>query len=405
MRDGTPGERSITRLLRHPERLLSTIVVGNMIVNTLLASVVAQVGRRIPGDWGVAIAIAATTVVLVVFGEVTPKTLAVYHSTRYSRFAAPTLIVLGRIFAPVRIVMQRATNVALAILGYQRMPAWSAMTQDEISAMLAMGEAAGVATDRERSLLENILNLGMIEARDIMVPRTEVIGIKDTATLCQAFKLARECRHSRLPVYGKDLDDLWGVFAVVNTPHLLSEPAFDQSLSSVRNLVENDKTDSRFPVFPVRVFPESGRVDDLLANMRAESVSMAALVDEYGGTAGILTIDDILEEVVGRIASTSEIELKNLEENGEPVMMDGHLTIRDFNKAAKSPLPLNGSSTLAGYVMELLGRIPRAGDEVADENYIFTVTRMAGRKIGALRVGLAPIIDDDEKKEEETDES
>ncbi len=386
MRDGTPGERAVTRLLRHPDRMLSTIVVANMIVNVLLASIVASLARRYLDEAGVALAIAGSTIFLVIFGEVTPKTVAVYHSYVVARFVALPLLFLGGLLTPVRFLLQRATNMILALLGYDRMPAWNAMTRDEIAALMAMGEAAGVATDRERNLLENILNLGVIEARDIMVPRTEVVGVEDNLSLGEAFSAASQCRHSRLPVYSKDMDDVWGIFSVIDMTHCLSRDQLKTPLHQFRPQVDNDDREPGCPVYPVSVFPETARVDDLLSHMKAKGVSMATLVDEYGGTAGMLTIDDILEEVVGRIVPLDETELGRLNEPGRHVVLDGGTGIREFNKLAMVSLPMNGSSTVGGYVMALLGRLPRAGDTVENETYRFHVIRMVGRRIGALRI-------------------
>lgn len=390
MRQGTPGERAVTRLLRHPDRLLSTIVVANMIVNVLLASVVATLARRHLDEVGVALAIVASTVALVVFGEVMPKTVAVYHASAFARVVALPLVFLGTLLTPIRFILQRATNVVLALLGYQKMPAWNAMTLDEIAGLMAMGEAAGVATDRERYLLENILNLGALEAGDIMVPRTEVLGIEESMTLGDAYGFASKCRHSRLPVYSKDLDDIWGIFSVAEMTHFLTDEKLRVPLIQCREEVvaDVDEEHRTWPIYPARVFPETARVDDLLSQMRAQGVSMAVLVDEYGGTAGVLTIDDILEEVVGRIVSLDEAEGgTSFDEQGE-VLIDGGTSIRDFNKLADQPLSQNGSATVGGYVMELLGRIPRAGDRVDDEVYTFEVLRMAGRRVGALRVAV-----------------
>ncbi len=386
LRQGTASERRISRLLRHPQRLLSTIVVGNMVVNILFASMVAGLTRAYLGERSLPVAILFSTLVLLLFGEVTPKTVAVYHALKVSRLVSFPLSFLAVALAPLRLLLQTAANLVLRLLRQKTMTHWDVVTKEEVAGMISLGEKAGVASGRERAILENILEFGEVSANDIMVPRNEVRGIDDSLTIRQAFVQACKCTHSRLPVYHRDMDGVWGIFSVVDMPRFLGDPIGDQPLHSLRGEVEKAESANNLdlPIYPAHVFPEMARLDVLLNHMKKFRVSMVLLVDEYGGTAGILTVEDILEEIVGFLAPAKGAEQMVVEDNY--IMAGGRVNIRDFNRQAEFKLPLDQADTLGGYVMELLGRLPRVGDEVEEEYWRFRVVRMAGRRIGALRI-------------------
>jgi len=384
---GTRGERAVGRLLADPSRLLSTIVVGNLFVNVLIASLVAALSRRLFGQGGLGVAICSSTVLLLVFGEVTPKTIAVYHAHTLASVAAVPLVYLGVFFAPVRFLLRQAVNAVLGLLGQERMRGWQMLTEEEIRATLALGEAEGVTTSRERELLDNIVGLGSIEANEIMVPRTEIHAISDSLTLAEAFAVARSVRHSRLPIYSGDLDDCWGVFAIVDMPHRRQSGLLNTPLATLRERVEVAPGAAEPPVYPLHVFPESARLEGLLGDMRARRASMVLLVDEYGGTAGLLTLDDILAEILGQLSPGDEPQV-SVVGPGKAAVVGGRAQIRSVNQALGTVFPMAGSATIGGYVMELLGRLPRVGDTATDEWARFEVVKMAGRRIDVLRVEL-----------------
>ncbi len=386
MASGTPGERTAAALLRHPQHMLSTIVVGNMIVNVMLASLVAQLTQAQFGQGAAGAAICISTILLLVFGEVTPKAIAVHHSYVIARTVSIPLRILGGLFSPARLCLRLATNLVLSLFGQKPMTAWESLTKEEISAMLAMGEAEGVTTQRERAMISNILNLGSIEAHDLMVPRTEVIGIPDSMTLGQAFALACRYRHSRYPVYTEDLDDSWGIFSVIDMPHCRDQELRKQPLSAFREAIAGDRRDDKLPIYRAYLFPETARVEGLLTHMREKQVSMVVLVDEYGGTAGILTLDDILAEIVGQITPAGAAEKAGVVFAEDHLLVEGRTHLRELEAFVDIDFPENGADTIGGYVMELLARLPRAGDVVEDRHYRYQVIKMAGRRVGTLRM-------------------
>lgn len=396
MSTGSTTERAVANLLHRPQCLLSTLLVGNMLVNILLASVIASLATdRFTGSGAISAigSITCSTLLLLIFGELTPKSLAFRHARPIACAAALPLLVFSRIITPVRYMLRIVTHALLTLIGQRSVPGWGLLTQQEISGMLAAGEASGVTDAKERELVEHILELSRLDAHDIMVPRTEVTAISDELTVGDAFAAARKSRHSRLPIYHQSLDDIWGLVHIADLPRWRSSETMARPLADFRQRAQFTSTEN--PVYPVHVVPETANVEKILPQMRDRHAQMVVLVDEYGGTAGILTMDDLLQEIVGQISPMKEAPGKHVVRMSDHLLIAGRMHIREINRELDHELPQNGVDTVGGYVTELLGRIPRTGDKVSDEHCRFEVLNMAGRRIGAIR--LTPIVPSDEE--------
>lgn len=393
MERGSFSERAASRLLKTPQRLLSTLLVGNMFVNILLTSLLATImARVVPRNGGLAsvITIAVVWPLLMIFGELTPKTLAYNHAPVFARLAALPLLTVAWLTAPVRWLVRLAAQGVLTLLGQSDGPQWDVVTPDEVLAMLEVAEKNGTANSNERELVTHILRLGSIQAREIMVPRTEVVGIRDDATLAEAYAKARTRRHSRLPVYHDDLDDIWGILSMVDFPRWRDSEWMHKPLAQFRAKLEEARAASdssvELPVYPVLLVPETVKVERLLNQMRESRAQIVVLVGEYGGTEGILTLNDILEEVVGQLTpSEKDDNLLMVGADGD-LLVDGRISLRELAEQTGLPLVPNGSDTLGGYVMEHLGRLPRTGDVVQGPGCRLEVLRMAGRRVGTIRI-------------------
>jgi len=386
MQHGSPGDRRATSLLRNPQSLLSTILVGNMFVNVLFASSVATPLRRSLPDWGVWVAIPLSTLCLLIFGEITPKAIAVYNGPLWARTAAVPLAMFHVVSWPVRIILRTICSVVLRLGGQGAMPSWRPLTVEEITAMVAVGQASGVTTDAERELVEHILELSNLEAHEIMVPRTEIKGIPDTLTLGEAYRVAHETRHSRLPIYGQNLDDIWGILLVIDEPKWRESDVMSKPLAELKDDVNAAGSDIVLPAYAAYVAPETAKVERLLAQMREQRTHFVVLVDEYGGTAGTLTLEDILAEIMGQIWSPAGATDSRITVDAGTVVVDGAVHLRDLNQVLVKNLPANGADSIGGHVTELLGHLPRAGDVVSDDWHEFRVLRMAGRRVGSIRI-------------------
>ncbi len=389
-----PGraERAITALLEDPSRLLTTILLVNMLANLLFASVVALLVRRYNGDSHVLLAIAVSTVLVLVVGEVTPKTLATRHPLLLARWLAGPVYGLSRLLTPARWAMRQVLAAVMAVLGQRHVPSWGMLTREEIRALLAAGEAEGVTSAKGREVAENILELPLVRARDIMVPRTEVKGLPDSLTLAEAYALVCSHRHSRLPVYHSDLDDIWGYLTVLDLPRFRNQPILQKRVAEFRPrpglapAAAAGGTD--VPVHPVLICPENAPIEKVLAQMRAPGTDpLAVLVDEYGGTSGILTFQDILAEIMGQLAPLRTADHSVYVRAGNSVLVEGQAALRDLNRKLDLGLHAQSADSIGGFVMEQLGRLPRAGDAVTYRDRLrLHVIKMAGRRVGAVRI-------------------
>ncbi len=419
MSNGTAGEKAAFRLLREPQRLLAIVLVGNMFVNVLLTTFCASLlsgmlmgvgdgtglyaallqpglqslGLRLSeAGWdklaevfSMILNILLLTPILIVFGELSPKTIAFSHNQHLSRISAFPLLYFGRLIAPL-LWFLRMVSLLLQSLLHLKISgdAWSMLTPDEVAATFAAGEAGGATSVHERELLERIMRFGRIEASDIMVPRTEIVGVSDELSIQQAFRKLRGCPHNYLPVYHQDFDDIWGIIAFADYPYWLNSEHSERKLSEFRQALQSNSAD-KLPVYPVSFVPPSARTDRMLADMRKESKRFTVVVGEYGGTLGIVTISSILEEIIGRYAASGGnlSKLRPLPEGGWVV--DGRARLRVVGKELKREF-LCEADTVGGLIMEQLGRVPGKGDTVSHSGFSLEVQQMAGNRVGAVLI-------------------
>lgn len=260
--------------------------------------------------------------------------------------------------------------------------------------MMAVAEQSGTARSHERELVERILRLATIQADEIMVPRIDVVGVRDDSTLGQAYELARRSRHARLPVYRENLDGIWGIISIADLPRWRGTAAMDTALAEFREAVLTPPVPGEarvLPVYPSEHFPDTAKLDALLAAVRHSRTHLFILVGEYGGTSGILTLNDILDEVVGQLTPPDGRATRELVAAADGYLADGRMLLRDLAEETGIAVAANGVDTLSGYVMEQLGRLPRTGDRVTLADYEAEVLRMAGRRVGSLRLSpMAP---------------
>lgn len=420
MGNGNHLEQAVARLLKRPERFLATVLVGNMFVNVLLASlcaallsrvlalgggaahcignVAAAVGIDISSQAlgnvdevaGALLNVVIVTPLLIIFGEQTPKVVAYAYAQRMACVAAYPLRFLALLLAPFIWCLHTLSAWCIRLLGQSGTSSWESLTSDELAASLAAGAAGGATNERERELLQRILRLGAIDVKEIMVPRTELVALADSMSLQDAYDQARAKRISRLPVYHDDLDDIWGLLSFGDYPRWLNQPEMSMPLSAFRERVGAADEPGGFhpgmsPVYPVYIVPETVKIDRLLTTMRKRSEQFAVVVGEYGGTSGVVTLNDILEEVIGRFSRTGFNEDVLKEANGT-IQADGRAHLRVLQERFGDVFADEDSSadTIGGLVMEKLGRLPRTDDVVALPGYLLRVNRMAGRRVGSV---------------------
>jgi putative hemolysin len=374
------GARAALRLMDDPVRVISTVQVGITAVGILTGALGEPVvrdllGGSVPGWVGFLIAFTVITYVSVVFGELVPKALTLDRAERLATAVAPPIDVLARILRPVVTVLERSAEFVLRGFGVREVVAGTSIrTPEELRALVDEAEDAGVIGQAQEELLHNAFDFVQREARDVMVPEPDVAWLNAATTVDAALETVVGRSHSRYPVGEGSLDRLVGVV-------------------HVRDLVVAARSDGASPVgahaHPAPIVPETKDLGALLRELREARQHLAVVVDEYGGTAGIVTLEDVLEELVGEIEDEFDLPDDTLTRiDDETVEVAGSMTIDDFNEALGVALPQDGARTLAGLVFNSLGRRPVEGDTVALDGATLAVERVDGNRITRLRARL-----------------
>jgi len=359
------GAKKLELLLSHPDRLLGAILVGNNLVNIAASVFATTFFVSLYGERGEFLTILVLTPLLLVFSEVCPKTYAAKYPEKMSFLVLRPILVVMWVLAPVVWLVTAISRLLThALKGEAERPI---ISEDEIRTMITVGEEAGVVAREKRKMLQGVFELSEIRVRDVMIPRTEVVGIEADASLDEVLRLLVESRHSRFPVYEENLDKIIGVVHSKDVLRYVGRPdAF-----SLRRII-------RPPYF----VPESKRIEALLQSFRRKRVHLALVIDEYGGVEGIATLEDVVEEIVGDIQDEHDIEEVMIREMAaEHFLVDGSTPIRILNSRFSKNLSEEHATTLAGFVLRLLGKIPVEGDSCEAEGIRFVVRKVVDRRL------------------------
>ncbi|HUU43534.1 MAG TPA: hemolysin family protein, partial [Planctomycetota bacterium] len=357
-----PFRRLVTRLLAKPRRLLVTVLLGNLLVNvTFYAMASAQAldfvheGRPLAGTvFGI-----LTPVVVIVFGEVTPKTLALGFSGPVATVSAPVLMVLRAVFWPVRVVVSAFTRVLGNLLAGHH-PRSVYVTPEELKMLITTSETQGVIDRNESVMMQELVDFGKVLVRDVMVPRVDMVMFRRDRPLRELREIIRRTRHSAIPVYGTSVDDIVGI--------VMSREA----------LLDRDRPVDAL-LHRVWFVPETKTIESLLDEFRREKRSFAVVVDEYGGTAGLVTLEDVVEAIVGEIHDEYDTVDQTVSDLGNNrYLLPGRLSIAEWTEMFGLPVADRRLATLGGLVVRLLGHLPHEGEQVRFGNVLFTVKRMRG---------------------------
>ena len=387
--------QALNKLLRDPNQFLAAVQVGVTLAGFFSAAFGASTLSAPLADWGVTglglsrsladpLAFVVVTIAIsylsLVVGELTPKRLALQRAEGFSLVVAAPLNAIAKLFRPIIWFLSRSTDLLVRLLGGDPKASGESISQEELRDLVAAHES--LSTD-ERRLIDEVFRAGDREVREVMTPRTEVHFLEASMTASRAAKQVAESSWSRYPVAGRNEDDVVG-FVHVRDLLLPNHPA--GRAATVGDLVRE-----------VKQLPGTARVLTALSQMRRENRHFAIVVDEYGGTDGIVTLEDLIEEVIGDIYDEyDEGVTTDSDEPAEgPHEVDGLWNLDDFAEATGLHLPEGPYETVAGYVLAELGRLPVVGDTVSVEGRTLTVLELDGRRIARISVSAAPQPDGD----------
>ncbi len=370
---GVKGAEELARAADRPERVLSTVLLGNNLVNVAAATLGTIMAVAVfDYPWGPVIATAGVTVLILIFGEVIPKTLAVHHAQRLSLAYVNPLRIVELCFYPFVLILDRIG------LRFARMVNTSEedrklVSEGEILSAISVGESEGVVDEDEARILQKVFEFTDRPVSKIMVPRTEIAWVEQGTLLGDFLNLYSEKRYSRFPVYRENTDNVVGILHAKDVLMCLT----DESAS--RDGVIDDL------VRPAYFVPETKHLGELLAEMRDGGYHAAIVVDEFGGMAGMVTLGQLPEEIVGDIHDELTGHEKDFIVTGDSTFqLDGGFRIEDANEELELNLPGGDYETVAGFILSHLGRIPKQGEQFKFQNLKFVVTEMRGMKIAKV---------------------
>lgn len=377
-KNGERAAKLAEKLLEQPDRLIGAILLGNNFVNSLAASVSTLIALRLfPGESGIAIGTGAVTLLLLIFGEVTPKTLAALHPERVGLPAAYALYPLMRLFYPVVWAVNQLARWILRLLGVTAEDAANhSLSAEELRTVVA--EAGAMIPQRHQQMLLSILDLEHATVEDIMIPRNEIVGIDLTEPWETIHEVIVASSHTRLPVFHGSIDDLKGVVHLRKLVRIAAQG--ELNLDNLMKMV-------REPYF----IPSGTPLNQQLLNFQDQKRRIGFVVDEYGDIQGLVTLEDILEEVVGEFTSDPATRQKNITRDHDgSALVSGNVHIRSLNRSLDWKLPTDGPKTVNGLVVEQLGDIPKSGRKLRLGQYEFEVIEARANAVKVARVRLLP---------------
>jgi magnesium and cobalt exporter, CNNM family len=377
------GARQLARLVENPANFLNPILLLVLICQLVSATLVGIVAEHLFGGLGVILGIVFEIVVIFVFFEAVPKNWAVQHADRAALLSAPIVSTLIR-FPPIRWLSALLIGLANRIIGVggddqESMP-HSYITDSELKAMADVAHEENVIEKDERTFIHSIIDFGDTVAREVMTPRPDMVTVEADATVRDALEAALGAGYSRIPVEEDGIDDIIGI---VYAKDLVRAERVGKANQSARESMR-----------PAKFIPESKEVSDLLREMQEEKFHMAIVVDEYGGTAGLITLEDLLEELVGDIVDEFDVEEPTVErcEDGS-VLVSALYSMDDADELLGAELPHGTWDTVGGLMLDLAGRVPDRGDSVEVDGFRLTAVGVRGRRIERVRIertGAAP---------------
>lgn len=352
----------ISTLLESPRRTLATILIGNMLVNITAASTATVLAISIFGEKGVGISIIAMTLILLVFGEVSPKTLAIKNAEGFSSFCSWPLHIFGKIVWPLRRLLRLVADIFIALFVFKR-ESKPYITQKELKALMSISEKEGIIGKKEEKMIRSIFDMGERSIDEIMTPRVDITAGDRKASRAELIEVMKGSKHTKIPIYEATIDNIIGV---IYTKEFMLNPQDDFSAYIKKPLYVS----------------EAAKVGELLVRFQSEKVYIAVVIDEFGGTSGIVTLKDVLEEIVGEIQDEYGRAAPSIKKEDDGTFtIVGKATIREINRRLNLDLPTDAVTTINGLLLLLSGRVPRQGESIKFKDVVFHILEVKNNMV------------------------
>ena len=390
--DGEKKAGLVLDLLENQNRLISTLLVGNNIVNISSSALATKMATDYFGDAGVGIATGIMTLLVLVFGEVVPKNLAAAHAEGWAMFVAPFIKLISVILTPLVFLLTKLSDTVVRF-SKKNEEEDPTITEDEFKILVNVGQEEGVFDESETEMINSIMEFDETYVKAIMVPRIDIVAVDVDDSINDALRLIIDGGHSRIPAYEESIDNIVGIlYAKDIFEHLNAN--FDEL--KVKELIRD-----------AYYIPETKKVSDLLNELRLKKVHMAIILDEYGGTNGLVTIEDLIEEIIGDIQDEYDAEEDLIVMHSDnQLVADARAPIGDVEEAFDMELDEeiledSEADTIGGLAFEHLGGIPEVNDEVTVGRFLIRIVNVSGRRITKVEVTLLPPEEEEDDEDEE----
>jgi len=369
--EGAKNADLIQKVVSNPNKLLSAILIGNNLVNIGASSLATSIAINLFGSKGVGIVTGILTIIILIFGEITPKTFAAENCEKVSTMVIKPIALCVTIFTPFVVILNVVTGFLLKLLGSDGENKKPLITESELLTMVNVSHEEGVLEVNEREMINNVVEFGNSDAKDVMTPRTDVIAVPNDVSYNDLINIFKEEKLSRVPVYNETIDNIVGILSVKDIAFIDDKDNFK---------IEEYM---REPFFTYESKPSSA----LFTQMRTKRIPIAIILDEYGGTSGIVTLEDLLEEIVGDISDEYDEnyeEIKVIKE--DEYIVDGSTKIDDVNDMIGTKFESEDFDSIGGYVIGIIGRFPEQGETIESEDVKFVIEKIDKNRIEKLRI-------------------
>jgi CBS domain containing-hemolysin-like protein len=368
---GDEHASKVDNLLKDQTKLLTTILIGNNLVNIAASSIATALAIELFGSKGVGIATGIVTLLILIFGEITPKSLGNNASITYAKAAASPLYYLEYLFSPFIYLFTKIVNI---FVKDKNLISSAFLSEKEIRRFVEVSQREGVIKETEQEMIQSVFEFDDTLVKEIMVPRIDMICIEKNEPLDELIKLGVEKGHSRIPVFEDSIDNIIGLVYIKDLLEMLLNGKEKKEISEF--------------VKPIYFIPEGKPINQLLSEMKQRKEHMAIVVDEYGGTSGLITIEDLLEEIVGDIQDEFDLEKSYIDVlDDNTLLIDGRIDIDELNKYLKKPLlDEDDYETVSGFILNYLNRLPDQGEKIEYDGIIFIIENIIDNRIRKIKL-------------------
>lgn len=376
--EGSKSAKRALRLIENPSKLISALLIGNNIVNIFASSLATLVAIDMYGISATGIATSILTIVIIIFGEITPKSFATQHAEKVSMMFSKPVGILMTLLTPFVIIFYSISSWIIRLFGGDISQSHPLVTEEELKTMVDVGSEEGVFEQEEKEMLHNIFDFGDLQVRDIMVQRVDITALDVDATYEEVLEIVKDEQFSRFPVYREDIDDIIGI---LNVKDLLFLTEVEKQGFKLENYI-------REPYFAY----EFKRITDLFKELKKTRTHISIILDEYGGTVGIVTIEDLLEEIVGEIDDEydddKETDIETIRKN--EYMVSGSYRLDELNELIGTNIESEEFDSIGGYLIGILGTFPASGEVIEADGIRFVVDEVDKNRIKKIRMILKP---------------